>query len=115
MAKDRLLLLTLKTLDQIGEGNLDADFAQTLQGLVRDCMARPAIKKTREVSIVFKLTPIQKNDGTCDDVTVVVQVASKAPAKIIEPYQMRATINGGLKFAPDSPGNPDQGTLDMED
>lgn len=104
-------LFTLKTLHQLGDGNLEADFEATLQGLVKDCLARPSLDKTRQVKIVIDIQPKLKQDGTCDDVIVDVQVASKAPARIIPPYVMRATVNGGLKYQPDSPDNPDQSSL----
>lgn len=115
VAKEKLVLLTLETLNRLGEGSLKIDFEATLQALVKDCLARPSIEKAREVAVVFKLVPVLKQDGTCDDVALGVQVTSKSPAKALPTYVTRATVNGGLKFAPLSPGNPEQGTMDYEE
>ena len=109
-----LVPFDLRTLHQLGDGTLADDFAATLQGLVKDCLARPGIEKKRQVSIVIDVLPHANQDGTCDDVEIRVQVASKAPARQVTPYVMRATVQGQLRYAPDSPGNPDQGTLDYD-
>jgi len=107
-------LFTLKNLHLLGDGDLERDFEVTLASLVKDCTARPSIEKLREVKLVVQLKPKVNQDGTCDDVIVSVQVASKALAKQVSPYVMRATVNGGLKYSPDSPTNPDQASLDYD-
>lgn len=107
----KLQLFNLKTLHQLGDGVLEQDFEATLAGLVKDCLARPGISKKRQVSIVVDVLPKPNQDGTVDDVIVAVQVASKSPARVVQPYVMRATVHGGLKYHPGSPANPDQNTL----
>lgn len=101
-------LFNLKTIHLLGDGTLNQDFETTLASVVKDCTSRPAIDKPREVKIVVTVRPKPNQDGTCDDVVVHVQVASKAPAKQIQPYTMRATANGGLRYQPADPSNPDQ-------
>lgn len=108
-----LVLFTLSTLPSLDDGNLANDFDATLASLVKDCLARPGVKKRRQVSIVIDIDPVPNADGSCDDVEVNVQVTSKAPAKLVRPYRMRATQKGGLKYSPDSPDNPDQQALDF--
>ncbi len=111
----QLKLLNLKSLPELGDGDLERDFEAALALLVKDCLARPSIKKKRQVSIVIDIEPQTKQDGTCDDVNVDVQVASKSPAKIVPTHTMRTTANGGLRYNPASPGNPDQKTLDFDE
>lgn len=108
-------LFNLKTLHLLGAGDLERDFEATLASLVKDCTARPSVGKKRQVSLVVDMTPKVNADGSCDDVVVSVQVVSKAPAKMVDPYVMRATVNGGLKYQPDSPGNPAQESLGFEE
>lgn len=109
-------LLTLRSLHLLGDGTLDTDFTATLAAAARDCVERAGIDKTREVKIVFTLRPVIAANGSCDDVEVDVQVASKSPAKQVPTYTMTCTKNGGLKFQPDSPGDPRQeGMFDQGD
>jgi hypothetical protein len=107
-------LFTLQTLHLLGDGALERDFLAVLSGLVKDCLARPGVVKKRQVSLVVDILPDVRSDGTCDGVVVGVQVASKSPAKVVPPYLMQAKSTGALQFQPDNPGNPDQGSLDLE-
>lgn len=107
-------LFSLKTLHELGDGALEQDFDAVLQAVVKDCLARPTIDRAREVKLVVQVKPKPGQDGVCDDVEVNVQVASKAPAKVVPPYRMRATVNGGLRYAPGSPDNPDQSSLPFD-
>jgi hypothetical protein len=79
MAKEKLSLLTLRSLADLGDGDLEKDFEEVLKTLVRDCTTRPSIKKSREVKLVVTLAPALNQDGTCDDVMVDV-FASRAAA-----------------------------------
>jgi hypothetical protein len=108
-------LFTLKTLHLLDDGELAAAFDEQLAGLVKDCLARPKIEKERTLKLEVKVEPYVKTDGTCDDVVVKCFTSSKAPTRPITPYRMNSTVNGGLKFAPDSPDSPDQKSLGLED
>jgi len=108
-----LKLLTLATLPEV-DASLPEDFESMLAGMVKDCLARPSIKKKRQVSILVDVAPILNQDGTCDDVEISIQVAGKSPARIIPSIIARATVKGGLKWSPDSPDNPSQETLDFD-
>jgi hypothetical protein len=112
---DDLKLLTLRSLADVGDGDLEKDFEATLAALVKDCLSRPSIKKVRELKVQIQVTPVLNQDGTCDDVEVDVQVGSKAPAKIVPTIRARATVHGGLKWSPSSPDNPDQKTIGFDD
>jgi len=105
----------LETIRALPGGDLKRDFDEVLKSLVKDCLARPSIDKTREVKLVVQVRPCLKQDGTCDDVKVDVQVASKAPAKIVPSYVMRANVHGSLLYQPDSPSDPSQPGLDFEE
>lgn len=106
-----LKVFTLEALAELSGGDVKADFESVLAGLVKDCTGRPSIKKKRQVSIVVDVEPVLAQDGTCDNVTVNVQVASKCPAKTIPAHVMQATVKGGLKFNPSSPDDPNQKTI----
>lgn len=108
---DQLKVFTLEGLAELHGGDVKADFETVLQALVKDCTSRPAIKKKRQVSIVIDVEPILAKDGTCDNVAVSVQVASKQPARVVPTHVMQATVKGGLKYNPDSPSDPDQKTI----
>ena len=110
MSSKSLKLLTLKTLAELDD-SLPTDFEAMLAAAVKDCLKRPSIKRKRSVSIVVEVTPVLRQDGTVDDIRVDVQVAGKSPAKIVPTVTARATVHGGLKWNPDSPGDPDQKTL----
>lgn len=111
---DQLKLLSLANLAEL-DSNLPQDFNAMLAAAVLDCTNRPSIKKPREISVVVKVTPILKQDGTVDDVEINVQVCGKSPAKIIQPIVGRATVNGGVKWSPDSPDCPDQKTIEFDE
>jgi hypothetical protein len=96
-------------------GELATDFDEEVARLAKDCIARPSVGKVRELKLLIRFVPHTKQDGTCDDVHVDCQVVTRTPAKQRQPYLMRATVNGGLKFQPDSPLNPDQGSLGLEE
>ena len=107
-------LFTLKTMHQFADGDLDRDFMEAMAAAAKDCTNRSAIEKARTVSLVVKMLPKRNQDGTCDDVLVHVQVVAKQPAKQMDLFQMRTTANGGLKYQPDSPLNPDQPGLGFD-
>ena len=102
------VLFSLKNLSQLAGGDIERDFNQAMASIVRDCFERPSIEKRREIRLLVLFTPVQKNDGTCDDVNVSIQLAAKHPCQSYEPYVMRATVNGGLRYQPESPENPEQ-------
>jgi len=108
---DELRTFGLDTLSAMGDGTLRADFDSVLAGLVRDCLERPTVTKKRQVSVVIDVVPVLSPSGGCDDVEVRVQVASKQPARALEPHVMHATVKGGLRFNPHSPADPDQRTM----
>lgn len=99
-------LFNLKSLHQIGE--LDKAFEELRPMLVKDCVARPAIKKARELKIVMRFTPCERDP---QDVIVETFVTCKMPNRPAEVYRMASTTQGGLKFQPDSPMSPDQDSL----
>jgi hypothetical protein len=96
----------LETIHKVG--HLGEDFDALLTAAVRDCKERPAMTKAREIKLTVKVTP-HKDDA--DDVVVQTEVTGKTPARSALPYLMQTTANNGLKFAPSSPMDPDQGEL----
>ena len=110
---DQLKLLSLANLAELDDA-LQIDFDHALSAAAKDCLARPSIKKKRQVSIVVDLAPVVNQDGTCDDIRIDVQVAGKSPAKVVPTIVARATVNGGLKWNRNSPTNPDQTALDFD-
>ena len=111
---ENLKLLSLANLAELDE-SLPNDFNAGLAAAVKDCLARPSIKKKRQVSVLVDVTPILRQDGTCDDIEINVQVCGKSPARIISPVVGRATVHGGIKWNPESPDNPDQKTIGFGD
>jgi len=99
-------LFKLESLHKVG--HLAEDFDGLLLQAVQDCRARPGMQKPREIKVTVRVMP-DKQDP--EDVIVTSQVTSKSPAREASPYKMQSTHNGGLKFAPSSPMEPDQGEL----
>lgn len=110
----KLELFTLKTIHKLSEGELEQAFDEQLKAFVQDAIKRPQIEKVRKLTLTVEIRPAAKTDGTCDDVFVDCYTASKCPTRPVQTYRMRSTVNGGLKFQPDAPLEPDQGTLDFE-
>lgn len=106
---------SLSELSAYAGGELAQNFDALLAAAVRDCVERPTVEKKRTVSIVINVTPVRDSDGTCSDVVLDVQTPAKTPAKQLQPHVMRATVSGGLRYAPDSPTNPDQQVLGFDD
>ena len=96
----------LETIYQIG--HLADDFDALLAASVHDCKQRPALAKPREVRITVRITP-DKSDPA--DVVVHAGVGAKMPGREALPYLMQSTAQNGLRFAPSSPLEPDQGEL----
>ena len=99
-------LFKLDTLHKVS--HLAEDFEALVTEAVRDCKARPGMQKPREIKIVVKITPHKQ---TPDDVVVQSSIGAKTPTREADPYLMQTTVNNGLKFAPMTPMDPDQGEL----
>jgi len=99
-------VFNLETIHKVG--HLAEDFDGLLTNAVRDCKERPGMQKAREIKLIVRVTP-DKEDP--EDVIVQSVVSGKTPAREASPYKMQTTVNNGLKFAPSSPMEPDQGEL----
>ena len=106
-------LLTRKTLPSYATGELETRFNDLLVKLCKDCIERPGIDKARTLTLKVTLHPKKKDDGTADDVIVAIGLETRGPGFPMSPYLMRATANGGLRFQPESPMDPDQPGLDF--
>lgn len=100
----------LETIHKVG--HLAEDFDTLLTQAVRDCKERPAMAKPREIKLTVRVTPSKQE---ADDVIVQSVVTGKTPAREALPYLMQTTVNDGLKFAPSSPMEPDQGELPFDE
>ncbi len=107
MARNQVF--NLKSIGKISD--LELSFDEQLASCVRDCMERPGLSRTREVTLKVRLTPYVEDP---DEVDVECEVSSKVPTRKIDKYHMLITTQGGLKFQPDAPLSPDQNTLDFE-
>lgn len=107
-------LLTLKTLPSYATGDLTKRFDELLAKQVKDCIERPGLDKIRTLTLKVTLRPKKKDDGSCDDCWVEIDLGIKGPGFPMPSYLMSATNNGGLRFVPDNPSAPDQTTLDFE-
>jgi hypothetical protein len=103
-------LFKLESIHKIG--HLAEDFDALLTQAVRDCKERPAMAKPREIKLTVRVIPSKQS---ADDVEVHSVVTGKTPAREALPYLMQTTINNGLKFAPNSPMEPDQGELPFDE
>lgn len=104
----KLELLTVASLHAID--GLAADFDSQLAAAVLDCRERPGNNGARKIKICVEVSPCE----TGDDVTVHVTTESRSPSRRLADYRMMATRNGGLKFNPQSPSDPNQETLDFD-
>jgi hypothetical protein len=100
----------LQTIHQIGK--LAEDFDALLAAAVADCKSRPGMTKPREITLKVIVTPSTEDER---DVVVKSLVGAKTPGRGALPYLMQATAKNELMFNPDSPIDPDQGTMFDED
>lgn len=100
-------VFTLATIHHLEAGEFGQEWTDELKALVKDCLAKPAVKKPRELTLKVQIVPKLRDDGTCDDVHVSVSYSSKRPTRPIQTYVMRTTVQGGLKFQPTNPADPD--------
>lgn len=105
----RLTELRLSTLKDLDLGKIDAAFQRELKLAVEDCKDRPLENKARVVNVAFLLAPDEATDG--DEVKIQAVISSKYPKRTSRVYNMVTTPNGGLKFHPDLPGDPQESTL----
>lgn len=89
-------------------GRLAEDFDAALVAAVRDCKERPGLRNPREIKLTVRVIPHPQEPEDC---IVHSQVTTKSPARVADAYKMQSTHNHGLKFAPSSPMDPDQGEL----
>jgi len=114
MAKQELSLSNLKNLDF---GRIDEAFKQELKRVVDDCMDRPGLQKTRDITIKFIFAPVvnaasiggQQID--CDAIKCGVEVQSGIPKRRTRVYEMAPIQGGKLAFNPDSPEDANAKTL----
>ena len=99
-------LFTLASLHKIG--GLAENFDELVRMCVKDCTQRPSVGKKREVKLIVSCVPDEANH---ENVMVSIESTCKVPNKAADKYRMTSTINGGLKFQPNSPYDPDQDSL----
>jgi hypothetical protein len=101
----------IQSIDQIDHGSLVLAINQSLAAAYRDCLSRPALKKSRSVAITIKLTPT--TDGVqLSRVDVAFDIKPTMPSQGLE-VAMKAGRDG-LEFVPECPDNPDQMPLDFD-
>ena len=85
---------------------LEEEFDRSLEQMVRDCLDRRAITKTRELTLKLKMTPDPKDE---DNVIVeVVMPQLKLTRPPLDPYRMTTGAAGDLRFQPNFPMEPHQ-------
>jgi hypothetical protein len=111
MAKMNLSLGALKELDN---GLIERLFNRGIQQVIKDCMDRPGLDKTRKVTLTVTITPVSSDangESVCRDVAAEFAVAVNCPAQASRTYQLDASPNGQAIINPASP-DIRQGTLD---
>ena len=103
--------LTLESLKELDDGRVQAAFMHELRRAVKDCMDRPGDKTAREVSLVFKLTPIVGEEGMCEGADGDFHIKSKVPTRKTKTYNFRTNTRGDLIYSSNSPDNADQLTF----
>lgn len=114
-----LKIFKLSELPNLDFGLLDAAFETELKRVVADCQDRPMDDRSRQVGIIFTVSPVagaagMSNGGvvTCDQVAIEVEVTSKVPTRRSKPYVMQTKHDNSLMFDEQSPDDPKQLTMD---
>lgn len=100
-------LLSLSTLHEVEDGELATEFDGLLRNLVRDCLAKPGVKKARKLVVTLEIWPVLASDGTCDQIDIVPVVKATVPNRSLAAHRMSTTRNGGARFMPSNPMDPD--------
>lgn len=109
--------LNLDNLRKIDQGLIVAAFDAELAALVKDCDERPLEDKPRELTLKLKLTPDPQGSAGgvyLDKVNVEFELVGKRPVSRTRVYTMTAKHDHTLAFQPESPDDPDQGTIAEE-
>ena len=112
----REVQLGFAELAELDGGRFNNVFRAQLSAVANDCMDRGAADSTkRTLTVKIDIVPvIDVETGECDQVNVQLHSATKIPATRSNVARMRTT-RAGLLFAPDSPDDPDQHTMDFAD
>lgn len=110
-----LVELNLKSLDELDEGRVATAFVHELKRVVLDCMDRPGDKSARNVSLVFKLTPVIADDGSCESANGEFAIHSSTPKRKSKTYNFAVNKKGHLGYSQHSEDNAAQRTLDDVD
>lgn len=107
-----LRTFSLSALKDLQNGEIDAQFGEIVAQVVKELEQRPHITKARKVSLDFEFSPLMVS-GALDDVMVKVSFKSTVPKYESRVYSMTPKTDGSLVFAPASPDEPRQMTLDQ--
>lgn len=99
-------ILSLKTVHLMMDGQLGQDFDELLRSAILDCIKKPTVRKARTLELKLTITPVQREDGSCENVAILPTTASKVPTRPCEAYVASTTVHGGAKFMPSNPLNP---------
>lgn len=105
---------TLENLKDLGYGIVNEAFAKEMTLLAKDCEDRPLEEKSRNLTLVFKLTPKVDTSGNtahCDGVHLEVEIAGKTPVRRTRIFDMKLKNDGSLFFHPDLPEDADGDAL----
>lgn len=109
--------LSLATIHETVAGGIGRAFDHELKKIIADCHDRPALEKPREVVLRVKVIPrhVVGADNMCrlESCDVALDVNSRMPVKAAVAYSMKASPDGELIFATESPEDPNQ--LDLND
>lgn len=106
--------LDLAALAKIDGGRLAIAFEQALQRVAKDCDDRPGESKERTVTIQILVTPLQDEDGMCEDCDVKVTIADAIPKRKSKSYNCSLRKGGLLMYHEESLDNRAQEALDFE-
>src|SRR5690606_18278243 len=86
-------------------------FDKLLSRAASDCEDRPAVKKSREVTMKVIMAPIIDQDGFCEEIALEIETHASIPKYRGSKVHCRLRKNGVVVFDDLSTENPDQASL----
>lgn len=104
--------LSLSSMQELDDGRVAAAFIAELKRVVLDCIDRPGDSSARKVQLLFTLTPVIADDGTCESAFGEFKIKSAVPDRKTKGYSFNVNKKGHLIYSSTSPDNVDQTTFD---
>lgn len=100
---------------EIDDGVMKVAVEAALKRAAADCIDRPALKKSRSVTLKLSVVPVVDDSGDCSEVKYGFEVVETIPKRGSRQYVFGLRKNGVLTANPDALDNHRQNTFDLNE